>query len=135
MDITNDETLVKFIGKGMVFPIELTNGRANLETGSELIQSSIKNIFAYTYGDRFFLHEFGALLEGLLEEPNDQVLQKTIQHYVVDAIFKWEKRVEPVSTFITKVNDRKVNISLTYRIRNSKLVDTFVFPYYPKLIY
>lgn len=122
-----------FIGSGIVFPIELSNGRAVIKTGFDLIRASIKNIVHWPEGQRFFLAEYGSRIERLLEEPNDAVLKQIIYSFIVDPINQWEPRIVLVDATIVDVDFSKVNISLRYRIINSQSEDSFIFPFYRQI--
>lgn len=124
-----------FIGSGIIFPIQLQNGRAVIQSGFELIRASIKTIVQWPEGQRFMLAEFGSRIERLLEEPNDETLKQIIYTFIVDPINQWEKRIALTSATITDVSSEKVNISLRYRILNSQTEDSFIFPFYRQIIY
>lgn len=122
-----------FIGRGIIFPIELANGRAIIRSGFELIRSSINSILGWPLGNRFFLSEFGSRLDELLEEPNDDVLFNLINTFVIDAVNEWEKRVELLSVGLERMNDHTLHITLYYKILNSQQTDTYIFPFYKNL--
>lgn len=125
-----------FIGKGFTFPINLTNGKPNIDSGFDLIRASIKTILAFTIGERYMLGEFGSRLQELIEEPDDQILHNLINTFVVDAVTQWEKRVSTISTEIVSSDDiGLINISITYRVINSNTPDNFIFPFYKEIIY
>jgi phage baseplate assembly protein W len=131
----NPTPIKNFIGNGLVFPIQLDGGSGVLSTGLDLVRASIKNILAFTIGDRYLLGEFGSLLDNLIEEPNDDVLGAALNQYVSDAILRWEPRVVNISTTITRVNDTMVELSLQYYIKNAQTPDNFVYPFYQQIIY
>ena len=122
-----------FIGSGIVFPLELQDGRAVIKTGFDLIRASIKNIVHWPEGQRFFLAEFGSRIERLIEEPNDSVLKQIIYTFIVDPINRWEARIVLVDATIVDVDFSKVNISLRYRIINSQSEHSFIFPFYRQI--
>lgn len=128
---TQQET---FIGQGITLPIQLVAGKPVLKTGFDLIRASIVMILSWEYGKRFFLPEFGSQLNQLIEEPNDQVLQETIKVFVIEAISKWDPRIELVNA-ITERTDTTINLTITYNILSIKKEDTFTFPFYKKIIY
>lgn len=129
------QQLQNFIGQGFTIPLKLTNGRPPLESGFDLIRSSIINIVSWAYGKRFFLNEYGSRLYELLEEPNDIILEDIVRVFVVDAINKWEKRIDLTHCSIVRTSDIKMEVTVTYQIINTKREDTFVFPFYTKIIY
>lgn len=130
-----DKPLKDFIGSGIAFPIKLTNGRAVVTSGFELIRSSIQMILGWPVGTRFYLSEFGSKLEELLEEPNDDILKQIIYTFVVDPITVWDKRVSLVDVSLEDITETKLSLRMTYRIVNSQTTDTFVFPFYRNIVY
>lgn len=126
--------LENFIGRGITLPLKVQNGRVPIESGFPLVRASIINILSWKFGKRFFLNEYGSQLHQLLEEPNDVVLEEIINVFVVDAIKKWEPRVEKINSTLERT-DTKINLQITYRMLNTKTEDTFIFPFYSKIIY
>ena len=128
----------QFLGRGLLFPIELDSlGRAKTDTGIILIRSAIRNILAFLWGTRYLLGNFGSKLEFILEQPNDEMAIAMAKTYIVEAITFWEKRVDQVSlTISVPANaEHQLNIFITYRIKNTKISDSFIYPYYSQLIY
>lgn len=131
----NPQPIKNFIGSGLIFPIQLTNGKANIDTGFALIRAAINNILSFTIGRRYYLGEFGSRLQELLEEPNDEVLKNLVNTFVIDAITTWEKRISTVSAEVVSFSPESIDISITYQIKNSQTVDNFIYPFYLQLIY
>ena len=128
----------KFIGAGLIFPIEIdAKGRAITSDGFELLRSSIIHILSWPKNTRWFNERFGVRLWEVLEEPNDVIGISLVRTFIIEAIKLWEPRVELLD--IVVITDtaslQKIEIELTYRIRNSKTEDTFIFPFYKELIY
>jgi Phage baseplate assembly protein W len=131
----DNKQVQNFIGQGITLPLKLVNGKPPLESGFELIRSSIITILAWNYGNRFFLGEFGSKLSLLLEEPNDDILQETIKVFVIDAISQWDTRIELIDTQVERPNDYSINLTVKYQILSTKREDTFTFPFYRKITY
>lgn len=124
----------KFIGTGITFPILLnSSGRPTIETGSALLESSIKNIIFWPKWSRFFMEKFGSRLEDVLEEPNDSLALSLLNIYVKEAIQDYEKRIIITDVFVERVSDIKIHIHLSYYIRHNKIEETLIFPYYKEL--
>jgi len=131
-----DTTADKFIGKGLIFPITIDGtGKAPITGGKDLLEASIISILSWTIGTRYMLGEFGTNLESLLQEPNDSVTRALVKHFTVDVISKWEKRLEVLDVQITSKEEYQINIHIKYRVKNTKIEDSFIFPYYSQLIY
>lgn len=134
MNIQNQQ-LVNYIGQGITLPLRLENGSVPLDTGFVLIRASIITIITWDYGTRFFLAEFGSKLNQLLEDPNDKVTMSTVNVFIADAINQWEPRVEYISSAIYRTKDYNLYVKLTYRIIATQQEDTFIFPFYKKIMY
>lgn len=130
MAFSDDENLIKFLGRGLPFPITLTNGKADLIYGPELVKSDIRILLSWQYGTKFYLYDFGSKIEQLLYEPNTVVLKNLLNQYVIDPINKWEKRINLVDSAIITVTHEKIMIKLTYRFINSNIEDSFIVPFY-----
>lgn len=78
---------------GLEFPLRFENGSLVPPTLTQSIDSSIKNLFAYSYKQRVFDRSFYTGLYDLLSEPADQVSFSTIRERINRAIIKHEKRV------------------------------------------
>lgn len=131
-----DPNLDKFIGVGLVFPIILDDkGGANIEGGFNLINASIKSILSWMVGTRFFLGEYGSKLELLIEEPNDNVLQATLEHYTKEALENFETRINVLTISFERKDIYTINITMIYQLINTDIRNTFIFPYYSQLTY
>lgn len=126
----------RFIGSGLTFPIVIgNNGRPELKQGMELIKSSLNNIIYWPLKQRFFNDSFGCRVEQVLEEPDDSISHALIRQFIREAIYNWEKRVTIVDIDINNSQPSKVDISLTIRIRGTKMEEVFIFPFYTNIIY
>lgn len=131
-----DTTEENFIGKGLKFPIQLDNlGKAVVVSSTDLVETSIRNILSWPNRTRFFLAEFGSRVETLLEEPNDTVLQGLVRHYVIDALNQWEKRIEVLDVQLLVPSDNELHLKIKYRILNTQIENSFIFPYYTSIIF
>jgi phage baseplate assembly protein W len=108
-----------FIGKGITLPLKL-------------IRSSIRMILSWTYGTRFFLNEFGSRIEEMLDEPTDRITQSILEDLTRDALERWEKRIELISTEaeLDPKQEGKINLEIVYRVKAIDRTDSFVYPFY-----
>jgi len=126
----------KFIGKGMIFPIELdSTGFPVVSSGVRLINSSIKMILGWTFMHRIFLSQFGSRCYSLLEEPNDLTLRQLVEHFAYDALSKWEPRIILDTVSASRTEDTKLSLSISYRVKSSGLEHTFIYPFYREVTY
>ena len=121
----------KYIGQGLKYPIEIdSSGAPVLVTGDELIKSSIRTIISYPKGFRLFENEFGARIEELLEEPNDEILEELVQLFIRDALSLYEKRVRVLEVQTTRRNTNEMEVLLNYQILSSGDTGSLVYPFY-----
>jgi phage baseplate assembly protein W len=126
----------KFIGKGLVFPIQLdSTGKPPLVGGMELLESSIRTIMSWYIGTRFFLGEFGSRLEDLLQEPNDLITQSLVEYFTAEVISKWEKRLKILEVDIINRDEYILNIIIKYEVVSTKQQNSFIYPYYSQTQY
>jgi len=116
--------------KGISFPLELTSGSHTLVEGVDLIRDSIKTILSWTLYTREYEDSFGSRIFETLEEPNDDVLMTLIRRFTVDALEKWEKRIELISMNFERPAPEKVAIDLVYRIKELDIRDSLQYYYY-----
>ena len=136
-----------FLGKGAKYPFafdENTGGirKASSEnyylggTGLEdlvKINDSIAHILSVTVGTRFFLPTFGARVNDLVFEPNDDIFADAIRVYIVDALKTWEKRIDilsvDISTDVEDLKQHKSKIQINYRVISSQKLGNYVYPF------
>lgn len=134
MGFINSAT-INYLGKGLTFPIQLDRGTAVLETDFLLIRSSLRILLGWNYPKRFFLAEYNSRIHELLEEPNDEILAKLLEHLIIDAIDKWEKRVDLISVSFVKSDSKSIDLEIQYKLLNTQQVDSFIYPFYKTIIY
>jgi phage baseplate assembly protein W len=133
-----ENNINKFIGSGITFPIELSeNGRPIIVKDINLIKKSIIHILSWPYRTRFFNAGFGSRIEELIEEPDDNVSISLLRHFILESIVQWEKRIElyPEGIKIISSDHEKINVSITFKIRNTKIEETFIYPFYKEIKY
>lgn len=128
----------KFIGSGIIFPIELTvDGRPAIHDDVKLINSSIMTIINWPYAHRYFNEQFGCRVFELLEEPNDDISKILLSHFITDSLTMWEKRIKINNSGVRvlRFDNTKVEIELRYRVNATKSEETFIFPFYKEITY
>jgi len=128
--------LLEVIGTGIDFPFRYIAGNkvgAIVQSNAgERIKDSIHLILSTGIGERFFNPEFGSRLPQLVFEPNDTILKSLLRIYTVEALKRWEKRIEILDVImLDNYNDDKnmVGISIKYTIRNSHIEGSYVYPF------
>lgn len=121
-----------YAGSGPSFPIKLDkNGSPIIDSGEVLVLSSIKMILAWPRNQRIFLSNFGANLDNLLEEPNDQLLKGLVEHFVIDSLNTYEKRIRVISVDVFRTDPDAMKIGLVYELSNKNVSQVLTFPFYP----
>ena len=108
---------------GLGYPLELTSGKHTLVSGVDLIKTSIIIIVMWPLRTRYFNGFFGSRIYEAIEEPNDGILLNLIRRFIIDSISQWEKRVELISVDVDKPSPEKLVINLTYRVKESNIID------------
>ncbi|MBT8342169.1 MAG: GPW/gp25 family protein [Desulfatitalea sp.] len=128
-----------FLGKGLKYPFRFQSISGGAEVSAattrehEHIRESILQILGTRPGERLMNPEFGSRLHDLVFEQNDEVLKGLVQHYVIDAIKKWEKRV--VITRITfddspqNIDRNLLQVRISYMIIQSQVEGSLVYPF------
>ena len=118
------------IGVGAIFPIELKENDQG-QTGwypvygdSKLIEENIKALLLYEIGQRLRQEDFGTRLIEVLEEPNTSALSFLIREYLMQAMNKYESRVQITKISSIRLN-QKLHILLEFRIVELNL-DSFI---------
>ena len=128
----NAEFLDQYIGKGLstTNTFDRVKLSTNVITGIDKIQDSIYNILSTKVGERLFLPEFGSRLHTLIFEPNNAIFADLADFYIRDALGKWERRIEVTDvSILTEQEGNIVPIEISYRITNSNIYDTYVYPF------
>jgi phage baseplate assembly protein W len=123
------------VGRGIAFPVTLQNGGNPLiSEGTDLIESSISDILS-SDTPVFFLADYKSRLRQLMFEQNDEVLVSLLRSFILDALNKWEGRIKVTDIVIEIEDGGAVLCNIAYTIIGESRVNTFVYPFYRKIIY
>lgn len=124
-------TIDQYLGRGLVFPIQLTpQGLPIISGGTELIRSSIIMILSCPTRQRIFLSSFASRLEELLEEPNDDLLKGLARYFIMASLRDWEQRITVLNVGLFREEVHTLYIEVTYRTKTSGFQDILTFPFY-----
>lgn len=124
----------KFIGSGIIFPLVINSeGRVDIVNDNSLIEASIKNILYWPKETRCFNRKYGCRIEEILEEPDDSIGISLVRLFIFEALDKNEKRIILKDVETIDSTSTKVNIRLTYIMRNTRLEETMIFPFYKEI--
>lgn len=111
---------------GFTFPQKL-NAKGFFELSNDLqtlVKHSIYQILGTRIGERVMVPEFGSRLEELLFEPIDEIVLALARLYTIEAIEKWEPRVELNEVVISiKPDINHIEILVDYVILNRSIND------------
>lgn len=123
-----------YLGAALKNPLLLVDGAGLVIKGVSVVEQSIINILNTPKGTKFFLPDFGSRLAELMFEPNDEVLSDLLRLFIFEALQDWEKRCNFVDVVIT-MNDAQADCEIFYQILASNQVNSFIYPFYRRLIY
>jgi phage baseplate assembly protein W len=121
------------LGQGWAFPIEPDiHGNIKFSKYEQSIEEAIRIILSTTPGERIMRPDFGCAVNELIFAPNSPQSITLAEHYIREAIIKWEPRVilKSVKGTPDKGNPVLVNIHITYEVRSVNTFFNMVYPFY-----
>ena len=122
-----------FLGKGWKYPIELDRmGGIAMSSMDELVRQSILVILGTAFGERVMRPHFGCEIHELVFAPNNQHTATLAADSCVEAILKWEPRVQEVEAEAEPSKDEpnRLDIHIKYKLRGSNQPRNLVYPFY-----
>jgi phage baseplate assembly protein W len=122
-----------FLGRGWKYPVEVdrSGGIAQSED-DEAIRQSIFIILGTAPGERVMRPNFGCSLHDLVYAPNNLNTASLAVHYTIEALSKWEPRIEEIEASADPAPDdpNRLNISIKYKVRATNNSRNLVYPFY-----
>jgi len=121
------------LGKGWASPISPgVNGGIKFSQYEKSIEESIRTILNTTPGERLMRPDFGCMINEMVFSPNRPQSIAQAEHYVREAIIKWEPRVilKDVKGSPDPSEETMVNIEIHYEIRSVNTFFNMVYPFY-----
>lgn len=130
-----NNTLIKSIGIGAGFPIELTTTEDGVAWKAEvgvvsLINQNLRAIINYQIGQRFRQEHFGTRIWECIEEPNIEATAFLVRRFILDGISSWEPRLKFLELKINR-QSTMLNLKLRYKVINTQDVGELDFSYNP----
>lgn len=125
-----------YLGQGLKFPFAVdVFGRIALQNDAELVKQSLEILFSEPEGTELMREHYGSKIRDVLFEPNDAVARGLLDYYIVDAINKWERRIQLVDIRYDQPPQTPalINCIIFYIIKQSSEIDSFIFPFYREL--
>jgi phage baseplate assembly protein W len=126
----------EFLGQGLKWPLQVDSfGRIALQSGPDLIKQSLQILFLEPIGTELMREHYGSRVRQAMFEPNDDIIKSLLDFFIVDAIESWEKRINLIDIAYDLPADRPelVKCVITYQIKQSSEIDSFIFPFYREL--
>lgn len=108
------------LGRGISFPPRIgPDGRLAFSDGVENVRESIRVILSTDRSERVMLPQFGGGLRRYLFEPNTASTHRLLQQRILEALGRWEPRIEVESVTVTASpsDPREAEASIRYRLR------------------
>jgi len=121
------------LGKGWAYPVSPdVKGNVKFSRYEKSIEESIRIILNTTPGERLMRPDFGCMINEMVFAPNRPQSVTQAEHYVREAIIKWEPRVilKEVKGEPDPDNETVVNIRIHYEIRSVNTFFNMVYPFY-----
>ena len=115
----------EFLGRGWAFPFHFdrADGRVALSEYEENIRQNITIILGTRPGERQMLPEFGCRIHQLLFAPSTSNTATMAGHYVEEALRRWERRIEVVSTDTTPDPTGAIRVEVVYKVISTGAVE------------
>lgn len=123
------ETTSAYLGRGLSYPLVLTNGSVVVDDYEALIKHSLEFIVGWEYGTRFFFPTFGSRLWELQGEPNDGVLVALVKRFLLDAVNSNESRISILEVAVSRPKNTSINIYCRYKINATRKDTDFNFQF------
>lgn len=122
-----------FLGKGWKYPVELDRG-GGIATSEldESIRQSIHIILGTAPGERVMRPSFGCSIHDLVYAPNNLNTATLAAHFCVEALGKWEPRIEEIEASAEPSDDEqnRLDIHIKYKVRATNNSRNLVYPFY-----
>jgi phage baseplate assembly protein W len=122
-----------FLGRGWKFPVEIDRtGGIAMSDYEESIKQSILIILGSAPGERVMRPHFGCEIHELVFAPNNVNTAGLAAHYAVEALQKWEARIDEVEAEAEPSADdpNRLDIHIKYKVRATNSSRNLVYPFY-----
>jgi uncharacterized protein len=122
-----------FLGEGIAFPLNVNeDGLIAMNSLEQHVRQSILLILQTAKSERVMRPDFGAGLNNLAFEPLNQATITLAQHYVKEALIRFEPRIEVLNVEVTVTPQQhdRLFIHLHYRVRSTDTTFNLVYPFY-----
>ena len=112
----------EYLGRGWTFPFGFDSATGGVATsvGEDNIRQCIAVILATKPGERQMLPKFGCRIHEMLFAPNTAATAAMIEHYVREALERWEPRIEVVEVQAVPRANGQINVVLDYVVNATR---------------
>ncbi|MCR5435639.1 MAG: GPW/gp25 family protein [Treponema sp.] len=121
------------LGRGWAFPVTTdVHGNIAFSSYEKSIEESIRIILGTTPGERVMHPDFGCKINDIIFSPDSSKVISLAEHYIKEAIVKWEPRVilKKVTGERDYLNQGLINIKIDYEVRSVNTFFNMVYPFY-----
>ena len=126
--------LSEITGKGFSYPfsIDVETGSVSNSSGIHDIVGCIVNILDVHFNEYMGNRGFGSGVDDLTFTINDHTRDSLFQHFISEAIEKWEPRVSLMGVQISreKASDGILEIGLDFYVLQTRESASMVYPFY-----
>ncbi|MGO9973791.1 MAG: GPW/gp25 family protein [Solirubrobacteraceae bacterium] len=125
--------MTDLIGSGISFPLQTDErGVLALARGVDDIEQAIRLILGTAPGERPMRPEFGCAVHDLVFDTIDAEMVGRVETAVHRALARWEPRIEVIGLEfdLANVEQGKLEITITYRVRTTSGLYNLVYPFY-----
>ena len=123
----------EFLGRGLAFPLQVNaRGEISLVGGARDIEQSIRIILSTRPGERVMRPGFGCRAHELLFEPRNVATEALMQQYVIEALTRWEPRIEVtgINVYADNEVDGALLVEINYLIKSTHDQRSIVYPFF-----
>ena len=123
----------EFRGTGWALPVD-TDGDGRIETASDRadVEQAIRIILRTAKGERVMRPAFGCGIHEYTFAAIDTTTLRLIETSVREALERWERRIDVVDVEAdsTPLDEGRLDIDITYRLRRTNDEYNLVYPFY-----
>src|SRR5262249_53687202 len=98
----------------------------------ESIRQSILIVLGTAPGERVMRPNFGCGIHDLVYAPNNLSTASLAAHFCIEALGKWEPRIEEIEAHAEASDDdeNRIDITIKYKVRATNTSRNLVYPFY-----
>lgn len=125
---TENRKVRDYFFKDLAIPLKFSNNQYDLKDlkDDESVKNSLRNIFTFKKGERILNPDFGNPLYPFIYEKLDENFKNNITGAIINAINKWEPRIEVLNVIVEHNEDQnETYITVNYAFKYRKLTGSY----------